>query len=439
MPLVINGFLDAKLRCAQFRNNRTATPIRDASPFITPSSMGPMKTTRHTPVILLALTAVASISSTGLAQHGTIDCRPGGHPESCNIPIQPGQTSVTLRFRSSPEILSTRPILYYLRALPSGAIDSVLTGSDQIARIEWPVPQAGTDTSRILVQTSGAGVLQTDTIRILPLRRPADRVEIPGYAPFVWLRETWIPSTIRPEIVGVQGDMDEERCRSIRFAFQPRGGGSVQPDTGIATWVKDPGDVRGRCFAETRWKLGEATGGQQLRVVVGDGQRVAHSERLLHANVREAPRIVAGVAAFTRFIGTTERYCPDRTSPRDGCRDVPTEADSVKREFEVERKNATEPFFGVESPLFLSDQPGNSVTRFMYKRVRFVVGSTFERPMDNLFVGVTVIPLFAPSYERIPLQIQTGWRPREGGYFLGGSLDGSALVQSALKALGATL
>jgi len=382
------------------------------------------------------------VATPALAQsQGVIDCAPSGHGANCQVPRQPNQTTATIHFRLSPPILGAPNPALQVKELPNGAVGTATLSTPGLFTYTWTGAAAGTDTTRLLVQTATSGDILTDTIHLLPAKGPMLAVHIPAYYPYVWLRDTWLPITIRAEIrpQGGSSQLTEDSCERIRFAFQPRAGGQAQPDTGFASWEQMDHDMPGRCIAETRWKLGDATGSQQLRVLVGDNDRVARTDRILTAYGREGPRIVAGIGYFTHHNSERSLYCTTPETPEADCALIRFGEDTLKREFPVSQENVGETFFGVEMPIFYPNQPGSGVATWISKRLRLLVGSTFDEPANNVFVGVSLIPLTVPAFERIPVQIQAGWRPSEGGYFIGGSVDGTALLTNALKALGAPL
>lgn len=381
-----------------------------------------------------------SVSASTLNAQGAIDCTPGGHGPDCILQLAENQTTAAIHFRPSPPIVGASRISYSVLVLGTGEQDRVATGAGQIARYVWTGTDLPKDSVKILVQTNVTGVLQSDTIYLLPPRTTAiDSVYAQAYYPYAWLSNSWMPLTVRAQIKARRGDMTEARCGRVQIAFQIQGGGETEPDSAIAEWEPHQSGDGGWCMAETRWKLGDA-GPHQLRLRMGDGTRVARSEDVLRAFARERPRIVAGVGYFTRVNVEEERFCPSyETVPTDCARRRTSAGDSIKREVEVERAGETATYFGVDFPLLLSNQPRNPISRFISRRTRLVVGSTFSEPDENFFVGVTVLPLFVPTSEIVSTQIHAGWRPSEGGFFVGASVDGSGLITNALKALGAPI
>lgn len=376
------------------------------------------------------------VPSQSAAQQGLIDCSPSGYSSNCHVQLTAEQTRATIHFRPAvPNLTEVTPVYRVSRPPWDGAVVVAKEENADFYSYTWSGAPATTDTIRLLVQTNSFGTLSSDTIVLLPPRAPAYRVEVPTYASYVWLRDSWHPLTIQPEITSAMGGrMTAETCNRIRVAFQPHGGGTAQPDTGSARWIAS----EDRCVAETRWKFSDATGPQQLRVTVGDGERIARSEQILTGHARQEPRIVAGIAFFTRHHTHAVKYCQTPDTDQDGCREIRFETDTLRVEFPNRDENEIEPFFGVEFPIFLHYQPSTPWISAFSRRTRLVGGSTFDRAADNLFMGVTVIPIFLPPYERIPVQLQAGWRWR-GGFVMGGSVDGTALVTGALKALGAPL
>lgn len=389
----------------------------------------------------VATAASAQSSDSTPPPPGVIDCSRGGHGADCQVQLGTGQTEATILFEPTPRYIGERTVAFRASTLPGGPPVPVASHRDWqgVFRYTWSGTANPSDTLRVLVQTETFGVLASDTIHLLPPKVPPLRVSTPGYDPHVWLREAWVPRTIRAEVKREGGGaLTLDSCESTRFAFYPRGGGTVEPDTGSARWEERGYGAEPLCLAETRWKLGDATGGQQLRLVVGDGDRVTRHVSVIDAYARQAPRIAVGYGYFSRFASTEELFCSDRDTPRANCDKVRFEPDTLKREFDVRADGEWQPLIGVEFPIFTSSQPSNRITKFVSKRLRLIAGSSFTRPVDNAFFGVTVIPLYTPSYEGFPVQVQAGWR-MQGGFVGGATVDGSALISSALKALGAPL
>lgn len=363
-----------------------------------------------------------------------VDCTPSGRGAECRIALEKDQRYVPVEFRLATPYLGSAPLELRARVLPSGSDIAIERDAENPAlyRLTHRLTTDPADTVRILVQSVGLGVPLSDTIHLIPPPTARQvRTEPQNYAPFVWLRESWIPLTIHPEIVPVDGPaLTPETCEQIRFAYQPRGGGTAQPDTGSARWVDE------RCLAETRWKLGDAAGEQQLRLVVGGDERTARETEVFRANARQTPRIVVGVAHYTRHEHRVERFCAAPDTPEAQCKETRFGADTVKLSFE-ETEASEQAFFAVDFPVILRAQP-TGFRSLVSERLRLTVGSTFVRPQDNAFVGLTLLPLLEPATEGFPVQLHAGWRIN-GGYVFGGSIDGTALIKNVLTALGAPL
>lgn len=386
-------------------------------------------------VFLLAAMPLSAQSS------GAIDCSVGGQNAACKVQLRPHHTVAHVLFRPSMRLLVDSVKIQYLVAeLPGGVARPA--ERDPSARdtyiATWSGAAPPTDTVRLLVQTLSFGALQSDTIVLVPPSRArADSVEAPYMSPYIWLEDDWIPTTISVNVTAIDGSpMTQERCERVRFAFQPRGGGKVEPDTGNARYEPNLHTANGKCYAETRWKLGEATGTQQLHLVLGDGETVARSDQIVRAYARALPRVVAGLGYFTRHNSKEDRFC--QAGAADSlCVTDKTTADTIKRQVPREERNETEPYFGVEFPVFFSYQPGSGFTRQLYERVRLVVGTTFIEPRENFFIGAAVIPVMSPASEGFPVQLHAAWRPTEGGFMLGIAVDGTNFITNALKVMGA--
>ncbi|MBB4634019.1 hypothetical protein [Longimicrobium terrae] len=376
-------------------------------------------------VMSLAAIFIASVPLGGQSQ-GTIDCSPGGHGAGCEVKLEAGQSSALIRFR--PTILG--PTTFTIRG--GGLNEKVSLNGDMTANFRWIEAAPPTDTVLILVETAGAPIVQWDTVRIYPHVAAARTLALQdNLAPYVWIRNQWLPLTLRIGVGTAQGaQLTQAECEKVRFALQPLPDGDASPDTGRASYY--PNRSGYTCFVEPRWKFAEVTGRQDLGIRVGD-----ESVRIPGV-AREGPRIAAGIAWFSRHTSKDTRYCNSYSDDFDVCsEDRVSFSDSVKKTRMETHDKEWQPFFAVETPPFLGwDQSTNPIGQYLQTNVRVVAGSTFVEPQKNFFVGLTLLPLRATELESLPLQLQAAWR-WNGGFVGGLSVDGSGLISNALKALGA--
>lgn len=380
---------------------------------------------------LVPAVAAALLASSPLAaqSQGTIDCTPGGHGEKCEVRLRAGQTSEVIRFR--PTVPG--PTKFKVDGLPGGQI-TVNVGADNTAPVFVTRSAAQTDTTVLLVETADLSITRRDTIRIYPFVAARTVEAQDDLATYVWIRNTWIPLGLRVAVRPVGGtQLTEDECRQVGFSLQAMPEGDVTPDTGRAIYEAQSDTSRYNCFVNARWKLADGAGEQEIAVRVGD--RVT----LVPGVAREGPRIVVGTGWFTKHADEDTRYCNDYGEAFESCRAERTAlADSIKKTGSGSDKSVWRPFFGVEAPFLVTRQPTNGVVRWLQSSVRVVGGSTFVKPEENFFVGLTVSPLFQTELESLPLQVQAAWR-LNGGFVAGLSVDGSGLLSTALKALGAPI
>jgi len=391
----------------------------------------------RTPQFARALIALAALFAPvgAHAQSGMIDCSPGGHPPDCRVQLKATDRSAIIVFRPLTPNLTEAP-QYQIAPLGSGEPAVPATrGSTQIYTYAWKSDTVITETVRLLVQSKPTAAVpwQSDTIYLVPFQTPPLHVEIVSYAPYAGLKDTWLPMIVTPRFR--RDDRSELKPEErVRFKAQAWAGGTVQPDSGMAEWDA----VSRSCYGETRWKLGPATGTQQLRIEVGDDKRVERSHKNLRAFVREGPRVIGGIGFFNRYTKERSRFCPAKRSAVTDCHVLSEAAteDTFEVKFPIREDDEFRPFFGLEVPVILSRQPANRFAQFFARRVRLMGGTSFDEPSENVFVGATVSALAMPEYESSLVQLQAGWQFRSGGYFLGMSIDASSIVTAALKTLG---
>jgi hypothetical protein len=375
------------------------------------------------------VTSLLSAASLSAQSKGIIDCTLGGHGPNCEVNLATGQRSVFIHFRPTVSLPAGAPLKYNVQG--THILRQVSLGADNTGQIPWSNPTPPTDTVLILVQTSGVPILQSDTIRIIPAAAPSRSV-MPqdNLAPYVWLRNNWVPTPLRIGLATPGGPpLSEKECESLRYSLQAIPEGDVSPDTGSATY--EAGARPYNCFVVARWKLADVAGRQDF------GVRVGNELVRVHGVAREGPRIVAGLALFTRHVSEQTRYCVNYEQAFNDCHtDRESFADTVKKKRDETGENAWQPFFAVEAPFLWRQQFTNRGLQKLQRHLRLVGGSSFVKPTDNFFLGVTFLPVLGTELESLPIQIETAWR-WNGGFVGGLSVDGTGLLTNALKALGA--
>lgn len=378
------------------------------------------------------MTLVASLltaTSLPAQSKGIIDCTPGGHGPNCEVNLAAGQRSVFVHFRPTVPLPPGTPLKYNVQG--THILRQVTPRADNTGEISWSNPTPPTDTVLILVQTTGVPILQSDTIRIIPAAAPPRTVSPQdNLAPYVWLRNSWVPTPLRIGVAPEVGPpLSEKECESLRYSLQAIPEGDVSPDSGSATY--EAGARPYNCFVVARWKLADVAGRQDFGVKVGN-ELVR-----VHGVAREGPRIVAGLAFFTRHLSEETRYCVNYEQAFDDCHtDRESFADTVKKNRDDTGENAWQPFFAVEVPFLWRQQLTNRGLQKLQRHLRLVGGSSFVEPTDNFFLGLTFLPILGTELESLPIQVETAWR-WNGGFVGGVSVDGSGLLTNALKALGA--
>ena len=390
---------------------------------------------------LLAFGVLVPLSAR--AQSGLIDCSASGNPPDCRVPLKATDRSATIMFRLTNPNLSEAPKILIAPLGTGDAAVQITEGASRTYTYPWKSDTVIRSTVRLLVQTVPTAVvpLQSDTIYLVPPQATPIDVVVRRYAPYAGLKDTWLPMVITPQFEHQnQSQLTEAECAKVRFKAQAGAAGTVAPDSGRGQWDA----ANHRCVGETRWRLGPATGTQQLRFDIGDDKDVAQSHGMLRAFSREGPRVIGGVGYFNRYSATRTFYCPVKrpSNPATECaREEPNAltADTFQVKRRERRDNEVRPFAGIEVPIVLSHQPANSVGQFFARRVRLLAGTGIDEPGENMFVGATISALFFPEYESSLVQLQGGWQFRRGGYFIGASIDASSLLSAALKSLGSPL
>lgn len=359
---------------------------------------------------------------------GALDCRPGGHTEKCEVQLAAGQTSELIRFR--PTVPGPRA--FRVQGLTE---DPLIVSVHPDGTAHFSVTESAPPTKKIqVIVESVEAPLQRDTIHILPAATAREIEVQDNLARYVWTRNSWIPMGLRIGVSAAGGaQLTREECQQVRFSLQPMPEGDATPDTGRADYEPQRGSRSYTCFVNARWKLADATGEQEI------GVRVGNDLVLVPGLAREGPRIVGGLALFAKHADEDTRYCNDYAQDFSACSDDRlTFADSVKKTQAGSDDWVWRPFFAVEAPLLINRQSRRGALQFIQSRIRVVAGSSFIKPTDNFFIGLTASPLYQTELESLPLQLQLAWRIN-GGLVGGLSVDGTALLSNALKAFGAPL
>lgn len=373
---------------------------------------------------------------------------------TCVVGLLGGQDSIQFSVRVHPAL--RRPVNDSVPVTIATSrccvnTQSVRPDRNGYVNVLWKAAQEPDTAVQIRFAMTGLdGILWTDSVVLVPHKDPPKVTRATATTPYlgtvpryVWVRNDHIPVPV-PVVIdslrGVSNDSLPERCETVRVVFQARMGSAASPDTAQALWhprwdpkAKRWDSTRGSCVAETRWKLADDAGEQQMDVVV-TGENIAHSRFSITAFAREAPRLSGGFGYFTALRQDHETTCAEaRESSR--CAGKPDSAGvTVQR-----RDDAVEPYFGLEFPIFFGYRvsSASAVGRYLSEHLRIVMGSTFKRPGDNLFVGLALMPLVSGASEASPFQVSAGlgrggWRTR----YIGMSLDASTIVAPILKTIG---
>jgi hypothetical protein len=302
------------------------------------------------------------------------------------------------------------------------------------------------------------GTVQTGKVRITTQQAPPKpeplAVSTTPYhqtAPrYVWIRGDHIPITIPVFIDSVGTTLaagsgrlrrvaaTRESCEKVNVVFTALQGGTASPDTVRALWYPRREGMawhptQGRCRAETRWRLADDAGEQRMDVVIGDDSVIARSRFIMTAFARQTPRLTGGYGYFGGLLQDREVTCAEiRTHAR--CTSRP-DSDTVTIQV---REGGGSAYFAVEFPIFkYRVSEGSVVGKYLAEHLRIVLGSTFERPSDNIFMGLTLMPLFSGASEAAPFQISAGVGSRGiRTWYVGMSLDATTIVAPVLGAIG---
>lgn len=355
-------------------------------------------------------------------------------PASCKATLPAGQDSLPF---------SVRVNLTHVPAAP-GDTARVTVGASrccvqpQVANVDrngfisvtWRAAQRSDDSVVVGFAVMDGGTLKQDSVILRPTPTPAPTPRVVTVAPtdnaYVWVRGDRIPRLIPVQITGVGGSLDEKSCESVRVLFRARMEGKVDPDSTHPVWDGS------RCIAVTRWRLADDAGAQGVDVFLGGTGTILPEQTTISAFSRHTPRLTAGYGYFRSMKFEESVACEDARSLSD-CEGK----DDTVEVTRLTRDGRGAAFFALEMPLFLSTNPSNWVTRTLYQRTRLTIGSTFDQPEDNIFIGVTVFPLIFAASESSPFQLSAGITT--GGWkapYVGLALDASTIITPILKAVG---
>lgn len=297
--------------------------------------------------------------------------------------------------------------------------------------VTWRAGKQSGDPVRVSFVVMDSTLKQEDVVLrpTVPDATPRRLVLAPDDNAYVWVRGDRIPRQIPVVIQSVGGSLDQQSCESVKVLFRARMEAKADPDSTHPSWV--PAGNGHACIAYTRWKLADDAGAQDLDVIAGGNGTITQQRMTIRAYSRQTPRLTAGYGYFSNMKYDEDVRCEDARS----LADCEGEADSVEVTRTL-REGRGAPFFALEMPLFLSTAPSNAFTRGLYQRTRLVVGTTFHRGEDNIFLGVTVLPIVFAASEASPFQISTGLMVNGGRPFGGISLDAAAIITPILKTVG---
>ncbi len=369
----------------------------------------------------------AKISRTDLQQRYSIDVQVVSEPDSRPV------SGAIVRFRATNGAL-----------LP----DSAVTDEAGNAHALWYRPRSGepvaiTVEARSKPSAAGApdGPVYGSAMRLISLSTAphASRLGVERwYARRAWFEKNQLPGQVAIHIYQIDAAgneivPDSATCASQRVAFlRFTGSGTVSPDTSIAGLLPvatgaarraDPkaadsvahvdklradgageGVVRERCFALTRWTLGDGVGIRTLRAsLVPPGSLGVDGPGSvdIDATSRALPRIVAGpVFAWRRsYLGvargaeqkvTVERVRSDgSTATFDSTYPGPASVDSVSGRWQASA------FIGASVPLI--------------PRARLLsvtLGVDMKTPADDWYLGFSLLRFGGLMTEALPIDVQ---------------------------------
>lgn len=212
---------------------------------------------------------------------------------------------------------------------------------------------------------------------------------------------------------------DPEICRAQRITFRREAAaGTMTPDTASGTVyaARDRGSIFGNaapyekgCFAAAGWQVGPSTGVQRARAVLlpGAGFRTSAVPIQARTVVRPTPRFIIGAVArhdesyLGRHEGTPRVYRVERILPS-GEKAL---FDSVATPISVDSvdNGSFAAMAGVSLPIPIYG--GSGASGYVLNRLTVTVGVNPERPMQDQYVGISVLHFLPRIPETFPLQL----------------------------------
>jgi hypothetical protein len=398
----------------------------------------------------------STFSARPAAAQGLLTCNLPPLGTNCSTTLAPGQDTIQLSVHVGVPTAAGNDTARVTVSSSHCCVRPQVATADRngYVNLTWRAaePPDTTVTIALVQRDPVTNVSRTGVVGLfLPKDRPIRTI---GYLDrtqtYVWVRGDHVPVEVPISVLSVgwakdsiagSGDtirtppaMTRELCESVRFAFLPRMEGKASPDTGRATWHSLETDPDHQCRVETRWQLADDAGEQNMEIHLGGDNGIQSTRFPIRAFARQTPRLSGGFGYFQDLRQDREVSCGDEPEhPR--CAGKP---DSVDVTVQV-RNGAFVPFFGLEFPIFFGYRPRDGVSTYLSERLRIVLGSTFERPEDNFFVGLTLMPLISGASEASPFQLSMGLG-RKGlrTWYMGMSLDASTIVAPILSTFGVT-
>jgi hypothetical protein len=399
--------------------------------------------------LLIALgILISAMAARPAAAQGLLTCNLPPLGTDCSTTLAPGQDTIQLSvYVGVPTVAGTDTARVTVSSSHCCVRPQVATADrNGYVNLTWRAAEPP-DTTVTIALVQRDPVTNTTRTGVVGLFQPDDRpIRTIGYLDrtqtYVWVRGDHVPVEVPISVLSVgwavsngsPPPMTQDLCESVRFAFHPRMEGKASPDTGHATWHPLESDPGRQCRVETRWKLADDAGEQNMEVHLGGGNGIQSTRFPIRAIARQTPRLSGGFGYFQDLRQDREISCGDEPEHAK-CAGKP---DSVDVTVQV-RNGAFTPFFGLEFPIFFGYQPREGVSTYLSERLRVVLGSTFERPEDNFFVGLSLMPLVSGASEASPFQLSMGvGRKGLRTWYLGMSLDASTIVSPILATFGVT-
>ena len=382
------------------------------------------------------------------AQGKFITCEYAPFVQNCEIELQKSQKSVAATFRLNlPTDVESgeSPAVTFVPSTCCMRRTTVRADANGYVTMQWS--SEALPESDVTIEVLIGSKPYADRIRLRKHEqstpKPFEIVRYDSTQFYVGLRNTPVASPIRVEIDRVDGRKVAgdpavkdwaKTCSSIRFRFQAPLEGKTTPDTGRARLEASqrPAMFDSVCVVETRWKLADAAGSQRLDLFLG-GDNFEQRHIRIAGSARQALRLTAGFGVFSRVRRDIKITC-DSLTEHARCGSVAPEELPKEVTIGAAREQGVEPYFALELPIFLRSNPDNAVEHLLYRHLRIVVGTTFEKPEENYFAGVALIPLFSSSGEQSAFQLHAGMG--RSGFQAGMALDASALVKPVFSIFG---